>query len=296
MAQKSAKARRASNAQAKVAAMRQAEEARRRRIQVSIGAVVAVLVVIAVLVGIALVGGARSGGGGPVAKGQAPPKLVNAVTGVPAATFAKVGTSNVPPPLHPIKAPPLSSGGKPEVLFVGAEYCPYCAAERWAIVASLSRFGTFDHLGKTTSSPDDTPASVPTLSFHGASYTSDYLAFSSYETQDVQRQPLEKLSGDDAKTFSKYDKPPYVSSQFAIPFLDFGGKYVLQGSSYDQRVLDGLTHQQIANAMAKPKSAVAQQVDATANYISAGICKITGGQPASVCTAAGVKAATAKIG
>lgn len=295
MAQRSAKERRASNAQAKVAALRQAEAARRRRIQVSIGAVVAVLVVIAVLVGIALVGGGRSGGG-PVAKGEAPPKLVNAVTGVPASTFAKVGTSNVPPPLHPVKAPPLSSSGKPEVLFVGAEYCPYCAAERWAIVASLSRFGTFDHLGKTTSSPDDTPASVPTLSFHGASYTSDYLTFSSYETQDVQRQPLEKLSGGDAKTFSKYDKPPYVSSQFAIPFLDFGGKYVLQGSSYDQSVLDGLTHQQIANAMANPKSAVAQQVDATANYITAGVCKATGGQPAKVCTAPGVKAAAKKIG
>ena len=38
--------------------------------------------------------------------------------------------------------PALTSGGKPEILYVGAEYCPYCAAERWAMVVALSRFGT----------------------------------------------------------------------------------------------------------------------------------------------------------
>src|SRR5438270_1263439 len=37
---------------------------------------------------------------------------------------------------------PLRQGRKPVFLFVGAQYCPFCAAERWAVVKALSRFGT----------------------------------------------------------------------------------------------------------------------------------------------------------
>ena len=29
---------------------------------------------------------------------------------------------------------PLTANGKPEMLYMGAEYCPYCAAERWAMI------------------------------------------------------------------------------------------------------------------------------------------------------------------
>ena len=41
---------------------------------------------------------------------------------------------------------PLSSGGKPEVLYVGTEFCPYCAAESWSLIVALSRFGQFSGL------------------------------------------------------------------------------------------------------------------------------------------------------
>jgi hypothetical protein len=32
------------------------------------------------------------------------------------------------------------------MLYIGAEYCPYCAAERWPLVMALSKFGTFSNL------------------------------------------------------------------------------------------------------------------------------------------------------
>ncbi len=32
--------------------------------------------------------------------------------------------------------PALTSGGKPQIVYMGAEYCPYCAAERWAMVVA----------------------------------------------------------------------------------------------------------------------------------------------------------------
>ena len=41
--------------------------------------------------------------------------------------------------------------GKPLITYVGAEYCPYCAAERWALAVALSRFGTFSNLSATHS-------------------------------------------------------------------------------------------------------------------------------------------------
>ena len=41
---------------------------------------------------------------------------------------------------------PLTNSGKIVIVYVGAEYCPYCAAERWAIVTALETFGTFSGL------------------------------------------------------------------------------------------------------------------------------------------------------
>src|SRR5215471_17073708 len=45
-------------------------------------------------------------------------------------------------PFTPGSGAPLTSGGKPEMLYIGAEYCPYCAAMRWSMAVALSRFGT----------------------------------------------------------------------------------------------------------------------------------------------------------
>ena len=56
--------------------------------------------------------------------------------------------------------------GKPELLYMGGEYCPFCAAERWAIAAAVSRFGTLSGLHFIHSSPTDVYPSTPTLSFY----------------------------------------------------------------------------------------------------------------------------------
>ena len=46
----------------------------------------------------------------------------------------------------------LTLNNKPEILYIGAEYCPFCAAERWSMIIALSRFGTFSNLHFMTSS------------------------------------------------------------------------------------------------------------------------------------------------
>jgi hypothetical protein len=63
------------------------------------------------------------------------------------------------------------TAGKPLVVYIGAEYCPFCAAQRWPLVVALSRFGTFSGLSVTRSASEDVFPDTATLSFHSASYT-----------------------------------------------------------------------------------------------------------------------------
>ncbi len=186
------------------------------------------------------------------------------------------------------------------MLYVGAEYCPYCATERWAVAVALSRFGTFTGLGQTTSSPSDVYRSTATLTFHGASYTSGYLSFTGKETQSNQAvgggyATLDTLSAADQALFAKYNAPPYVKSTGSIPFIDIGGRYLVSGASYDPQVLQGKTHEQIAAALSDPNSAIAKGADGTANLITAAICQTTNNKPAAVCQSRAVTTASAAL-
>ena len=59
----------------------------------------------------------------------------------------------------------LTLNNKPEILYIGAEYCPFCAAQRWSMIIALSRFGTFSNLHFMTSSASDYSPSTPTFTF-----------------------------------------------------------------------------------------------------------------------------------
>jgi hypothetical protein len=275
----------------------QARQRRRSRLLLAAAVVAAVVIVGVVFVVVGL--------NRPTGRSQATTSAGNGVvagaTQVPTATFDAVGAGSIAAGPKGIKGTALTEAGKPRVLYIGAEYCPYCAAERWPVIAALSRFGTFSNLGQTASSASDIFPNTPTLSFHGATYSSKYLAFTGVETTSNQPQgsgyaPLDTPSAADEKTFQTYDFPPYVSSGGSIPFVDLGGQYVLSGASYDPGLLSGMTHQQVVRAMQTPHSAVAQAVDGSANIITAALCTLTHDQPANVCSSAGVTAAAAKLG
>jgi uncharacterized protein DUF929 len=290
-------------ARARAAEMRAAQaRAERRARTVRAAAVIGVvLAVVAVLV-IAKVAGVGGGSGGGATSTAASQQVVKAVTAVPPATLDKVGAGTVQRVPRRIDAPALTAGGKPRFLYVGAEYCPFCAAERWPVVVALSRFGTWSRLGATHSSGSDVYPNTATLSFHGVTFTSSYLSFTGVETRSNKVEggsyaPLDSLSPTDQKIFETYDRPPYTEgSPGGIPFLDIGGPYVTSGASYDPKTLQGKSHEQIAGALADPNDPVAQAVDGTANVLAATVCQITGGKPAAVCDSAGVRAAAAKLG
>lgn len=297
MAQRTAKQRRADNArQAKLAQLKAAERRRRARVFGSLGAVGVIVVIVLIMVGIKLSTGDKSSD--QLAHGSAA-NVVKKVTSVPASVFAKIGPGTVSNPPKAIDGQSLTEDGKPKVLYVGGEFCPYCAAERWAMVAALSRFGTWSDVGLTSSSSHDVFPDTPTLSFHGSSYSSDYVSFAGYETTDRDQQPLDTLPSEDQKILNKYGVEPYVPGaqpgQPPIPFVYFAGKYLSSGASYDPGVLKDLTHAEIATAMHDPSSDVAKAVDGSANAITAAVCKLTDNKPANVCSAPGVQAAASKL-
>ena len=288
-----------SSARARLAAERARQEQRRRRMLLVAIPVAVVLVAVGALIAVRLAGG--SAATSTASAGPASDAVISRVTSVPAGVLDQVGTGSVASLPQPVNAPALTDGGKPKVLYVGAEYCPYCAAERWAVVVALSRFGTFTGLGQTASAAQDVFPSTPTLTFHGSSYSSPTIAVTGVETQSNQiangdYAPLDTLSATDQQTFSTYNKPPYVSTSGSIPFVDIGGKYLISGASYSPQLLQGKTHQQVATDLADPSSDIAKAVDGTANVITAAICKSTGDRPAAVCSSAGVQAAAKQLG
>ena len=122
----------------------------RRRILVAIASVTAVLAVVVALVAVKLTATpARL----VASESQAPSVVVRQVTTVPAAVLARVSPGQAVTPLQTVKTsgPLLAIGGKPAIVFVSEESCPFCAAERWSLAVALSHFGTWSHLGTTTS-------------------------------------------------------------------------------------------------------------------------------------------------
>lgn len=281
----------AQSAREKVAAARAEaqQRERRRRLILILASTVAVLAVIGGIVtaGVMSSHPKRSASGRPAAS----PAVVAAVAGVPAATLTSIGKGTIVAVPKSVHDAPLTSGGKPQVLFIGAEYCPYCAAERWAIVQALSRFGSFGNLASIHSSPTDVYPNTATFSFHGAAYHASTIAFVSREVETVTGAPLEVPTSAQVALWQRYTGKPG-----SFPFLDIAGRYVVTGPSFDPGVLKGLTAQQVAAQLADPASPVARAVDGAANVLTAAVCKATNGQPASVCSAPGVTAAATVLG
>lgn len=280
----------------KIAAQRAAQQ-RRRRIQLALAGIAAVIAVLATMLIVKAAGGS-SHGTGTSTQVQAPASVTNqavaAATDVPASALAAVGAGAVSnPPMHISGADALTADGKPQIVYLGYEWCPYCAAQRWALVVALSRFGTFSGLGLTQSASDDVYPSTHTFTFAHATYTSRYLAFTPVEMQDANRKPLQTPTAAEQHLVSVYDAPPYVPASAAggLPFVDLGGRYVISGASYSPQVLAGRSWQQIATALSDPNSTDARAIDGSANALTAALCTLTGDQPAAVCSSPGVTTA-----
>lgn len=244
-----------------------------------------VILAVAVIVGVKLSASPKSGA---VHSTTANSGTISQVTGVPAAALDAMGKGSASVGLTAVKGgTPLADNGKPVVFYMGAEYCPFCAAQRWPLIVALSRFGTFSGLSENTSAANDSYPDTPTFSFHGAAYTSDYLSLQTREIEAAHGVALEQLTPAQIQIVQAYDKDG------SYPFVDFGNSATMVGASYDPAILAGKTQAQVAAALADPSSDIAKAVLGNANQFTAQICALTNNKPANVCTST---AATAFAG
>lgn len=248
-------------------------------VTISSVAVVAIVLIVIVLIN-------QVGGGNATIETPVPATLAAQVENPSASVVTMVGSGNQDGNMIRLPASGLlpQTDGKTLVVFMGAEYCPYCAAERWSMVMWLSRFGTFKNLHEIESSSTDIDADTHTFTFYQSTYTSQYIDFSSNEVEDRNSQPLQTMTAQISNIVTKWDKPPYTAEANQFPFIDIGGVWTLLTTSYDPAVLAGLSWTQIGNDLSDPTSTVAKDIIGNANILTAATCIATGDTPSSVCS------------
>lgn len=267
-----------------------------------------VILIVAVVVAVKLTGGPSSTrASSPSATGATASDVTHALATVPMSTLDKIGvgssaedsTYQIAPPVPIVGQPALTSGGKPVVFYFGAEWCPYCAAERWAMTVALSKFGSFSGLHNAYSRTNDVYPGTKTVSFAKAKYTSHYLVFQEVEVQNEAGASLQSPTASQLKVLNKYDQPPFNASatagQLPFPFLDIGGRYLVIQAGYNPGVLKGLSRGTIAGSLSISSAPTAKAIDISANYLIGAICKLTAGAPSSVCASSAAKAAQASL-
>ena len=217
--------------------------------------------------------------------------IVSQITSLPSSELDSIGQGKANNLIKPVTGTPLMGAtGKPEVFYLGGEFCPYCAAQRWPLIIALSRFGTFSGLAATSSSSSDIYPNTPTFTFRNATFTSQYVDFRGVESSDRNHQPLQSPTAAEQQLISKYD------TQGTIPFVDLGNRYAAVGAMYLPDVLANQTWQQVADDLKVPSSAQAQAIIGSANLLTAAICKMTADQPATVCSSATIQGLEKKLG
>lgn len=190
-------------------------------------------------------------------------------------------------------------GGKPLVLFVGSLFDAPSAAERWALVKALSRFGTFRGLTSTASNPavrGQAKIPVPTYNLSRASYSSPYLTFAHVDIQDFWAKPLQKLSPADDALVRRF--------QF-LPVLIVGDYFLSRPMVAPQEFVDRrkrpYTFQHVRSALARNYNKLnllgqlTSDINAETNIQVALICHLDGGRPASICGTPTVRALVKRL-
>jgi hypothetical protein len=231
------------------------------------------------------------------------PDVLRTLASEPVATFDSIGVTapetGLTPPTVVTGQPPMYSQEKPDVLFVGSEYCPFCAAERWPLILALSRFGTFSSLHDMESSTTSVFPGLQSFSFFGASYTSPYLTFTGIEIySDVAATngvftKISTLTPGQQALVAHYQS---AGGAGTYPLVDIDNVMVSTTSGFSPAAILRVSRPTILNDLKNATTPAGRAIVATANYLSAGICVATHQNPTSICTSKGVRAAALALG
>lgn len=229
--------------------------------------------------------------------------VLGEVTRIPASIYNAVGVRSA---IVPVQPPALLRGARllavhvsgktvPVVLFVGAEYNAFSAAERWPLIAALSRFGTFRSLYDVESSSIDFAPNTPTFSFFDVNYRSADLVFRPYEvaTDVLGRSGYRLLMHPPGSVVAEERR---LDPSGTLPFVDVANLAVARAVALSPVTFVGLSRDQVASGLSNPTNPVTKSIVASANYLTAVICAADGGHPGRVCGSRGVRAADAALG
>jgi len=176
---------------------------------------------------------------------------------------------------------PVKHDGKLSVFFMGAEHDPFCAAERWAVVRALQKFGQWEGLKQTMSAARDEPfLNLPTYDFTEATYTSSHIEFMARELRDREFKPLQKLLKTEERLVRKFNP------EKEIPFLLVGGRFMQIGAGFTPKIFIGHTFRQTETELKKAESEIRKTIDAEGNIVAALLC--ASGLPPELCKETGV--------
>jgi hypothetical protein len=263
------------------------EERRKRTRTYGIVTIALVVLVVAVLVIVKVAGGGGNSGvvdvPSPPAGTPIPAVTLAKLQSVPVSTLAAAPTGGIIHAPQSVNNPALTADGKADLLYMGAEYCPHCGAERWAMYIALSKFGTFTpQPGRIHSA--NLEGDVPTLTFYGTTYSSPYLTFSPVEMY-TNRPAGNGYAILQAPTQAQYTLWQNMSSG-SFPFVDFGGKIVLLGAQYSYGPLQNLPFEAVAAQVGNNSTVIGADIDASAAQLITTICgSLSKHQPAAVCSA-----------
>ena len=239
------------------------------------------IVVIAALV---LLGNRGSAAANLTALDNVPvPQSLLAGLRVPNNVSGAIGAGLASDSLKNVSGAQFTINGKPAVLYVGADYCPYCAITRWGLVVALLRFGNFTGLRYMTSSPVDLAPSASTFTFYNSTYSSSYITFVSIETAGNRQvngtyPALQSPNATENAMLKKYDPSG------GIPFMDFANQSIQAGASYsDPTILVGRNWSTITGNLYNTSTVDSMAIVGSANLFTAEICRMDGNQPAGVC-------------
>ncbi len=182
-------------------------------------------------------------------------------------------------------------GSKPIVVYIGAEYCPYCSFTRWPLIIALMRFGNFTGLQYMQSSSTDVYPNTDTFTFVGSTYTSSYVVFQPIEHESrTQGNYLQSIPSNYSSVFTGYGS--------GYPFVDIGNKYAVPGTFYAPDYLGsgkGGNWTLDIQSVGTSGSQLSYRVMTAANAYTALICAATGGDPGSVCNNPAITAYNSSI-
>jgi hypothetical protein len=187
--------------------------------------------------------------------------------------------------VHNITGIPFVASGKPVLVYVGADYCLYCAVQRWTLIVALNRFGNFSNLSYMTSSAAD--GDYSTFTFTGSHYQSNFLSFQSYELDDRGGKTIATLPTNYTAGFKQYGNS-------AFPFLNFANRYAISGAILDPAILGSKNWTEIITSI-QTGTAPGGLIKQGANLITSVICKATGEKPAAVCGQSSISSVTSSF-